>query len=58
MPGADRLYPETDVRPVTIDKRYIEKLKKYLPKLLAHKEEDFRKEVQNNKRTGKRIVRK
>ena len=56
MPGADRLYPETDVRPVTIDKRYIEKLKKYLPKLLAHKEEDLEKKYKITKELAKELL--
>jgi len=43
MPGAHRLYPETDCMPVRIDKTYLEKLRKNLPKLLAHKIEDFGK---------------
>ena len=56
MPGADRLYPETDVRPVTIDKRYIEKLKKDLPKLLAHKEEDLEKKYKITKELAKELL--
>lgn len=43
LPGAARLYPETDVLPVRIEKSHIEKLRKELPKLLAHKIEDFEK---------------
>ena len=56
MPGADRLYPETDVRPVTIDKGYIEKLKKDLPKLLAHKEEDLEKKYKITKELAKELI--
>ena len=56
MPGADRLYPETDVRPVTIDKGYIEKLKKDLPKLLAHKEEDLEKKYKITKELAKELL--
>ena len=32
MPGADRLYPETDVVHVKVEKNYVENLKKQLPK--------------------------
>jgi len=41
LPGAARLYPETDVLPIKIDKKYLEGLKKSLPKLLSHKAEEF-----------------
>ena len=41
LPGAARLYPETDVLPVKIDKDYIEGLRKKLPKLLTEKLSDY-----------------
>lgn len=43
LPGAARLYPETDVLPVRIEKSHIDKMKKNLPKLLARKIEDYEK---------------
>jgi glutamyl-tRNA(Gln) amidotransferase subunit E len=43
MPGAARLYPETDCSPVKIKKEYIEKLKKELPKLKSERLEEFQK---------------
>ncbi|MBI1935345.1 Glu-tRNA(Gln) amidotransferase subunit GatE [Candidatus Woesearchaeota archaeon] len=43
LPGAARLYPETDVLPVRIEKSHLEKLRKNLPKLIMHKIEDFEK---------------
>ncbi|MDP6548403.1 MAG: Glu-tRNA(Gln) amidotransferase subunit GatE [Candidatus Woesearchaeota archaeon] len=43
MPGAARLYPETDCSPVKIKKEHIEKLKKELPKLKSERLEEFQK---------------
>ncbi|MBL7055417.1 Glu-tRNA(Gln) amidotransferase subunit GatE [Candidatus Woesearchaeota archaeon] len=37
MPGSARLYPETDVSPVGIEKHYLDELKKNLPRLLSEK---------------------
>ncbi len=56
MPGAARLYPETDVLPVIIEKSHIEKLRKELPKLLAHKVEDFEKKYNLPKQLAKELV--
>ena len=50
------MYPETDVKPVTIDKDYIQKLKKQLPKLLAHKEEEFEKKYKVAKELAKELI--
>jgi len=41
LPGAARLYPETDVLPTRIGKDYIEGLRKKLPKLLTEKVSDY-----------------
>ncbi len=41
LPGAARLYPETDVLPVKADKHYIEKIRKELPKLLNERVKDY-----------------
>src|SRR3990167_9064056 len=49
MPGADRLYPETDVVHVKVEKNYVENLKKQLPKLLAHKEDELEKKYKITK---------
>ena len=54
MPGADRLYPETDVLRVKLDKNYIEKLK--LPKLLVHKEDDLEKKYKITKELAKELI--
>lgn len=56
LPGAARLYPETDVLPVKIDKNFVEELKKKLPKLLAEKFEDFEKKYELPKGAGKELA--
>ena len=56
MPGADRLYPETDVLTVWIEKDYIEKLRKQLPKLLKHKEEEFEKKYKITKELARELI--
>lgn len=43
MPGAARMYPETDVKPVKITKERIERIRKKLPKLLTEKISEFEK---------------
>tara|TARA_Y100000294_G_C8537975_1_gene329905 strand:+ start:110 stop:1543 length:1434 start_codon:yes stop_codon:yes gene_type:complete len=56
MPGASRMYPETDVPPIKINKDYIEKLKKELPKLLTHKTEELEKKHKISKELAKELV--
>ncbi len=56
LPGAARLYPETDVLPVKIEKAYIEKLKKELPKLLSEKIDDFMKNYSLPKEIAKEAI--
>jgi len=56
LPGAARLYPETDVLPVRIDKNYIEKLRKELPKLLTHKIDEFSKKYNIPKELAKELI--
>ncbi|MDP3765763.1 MAG: Glu-tRNA(Gln) amidotransferase subunit GatE [Nanoarchaeota archaeon] len=56
LPGAARLYPETDVLPVRVDKNYIEELKKKLPKLLTEKVEEFEKKYGINKEIARELI--
>ena len=56
MPGAHRLYPETDVLPVNINKKHLEELKKKLPKLLSHKTEEFEKKYNLPNHLAKEIM--
>ena len=43
MPGSARLYPETDSLPVIISTAELEKLKRFLPKLITERIGEFRK---------------
>ncbi len=56
LPGAARLYPETDVLPIKIEKQYVEKLKKELPKLLLHKTEEFSEKYSLPEQLAKELI--
>ena len=56
LPGAARLYPETDVLPVKVDRNHIEKLRKKLPKLLTEKVGDFEKKYKIPKEFAKELI--
>lgn len=45
LPGSDRMYPETDCLPVVIDKEYLAKIRKSLPKTLLEKKVELEKEL-------------
>jgi len=56
MPGAARMYPETDVKPVVITKERIERVKKQLPKLLSEKLSDFEKKYKIVQDLAKELI--
>ena len=56
LPGAARLYPETDVLPVKLDKKHLGELKKKLPKLLTEKIDEFAKKYNITKEIAKELV--
>jgi len=43
LPGAARMYPETDVIPIKIEKKRLNEIKKELPQTLEKKKQKFRK---------------
>jgi glutamyl-tRNA(Gln) amidotransferase subunit E len=45
-PGAERMYPETDVRPVQITSKHLRKIKKNMPETLENKAIRFEKELE------------
>ena len=56
MPSSARMYPETDVEPIRINKKYIEELRKGLPKLLTDRIDEFKIKYNLNKETVKQII--
>lgn len=56
LPGAARLYPETDVLPVRVNKEHIERLRKQLPKLLVDKLDEFEKKFGLLEGMGKELI--
>ena len=56
LPGAARLYPETDVLPARVDANHIEKLRKELPKLLIHRIDEFEKKYNIPKEIARDLV--
>ena len=56
LPGAARMYPETDVPPIRIKKDYLEKLRKKLPELPEKKLERLKKKYRLNEEQIKQIL--
>lgn len=56
MPGAARMYPETDVLPFKITSEKVEKIKKNLPVLLDDKIKDFEKKHKLSPELAKQLV--
>ncbi|WP_456371676.1 Glu-tRNA(Gln) amidotransferase subunit GatE [Methanocaldococcus sp.] len=56
LPGAARMYPETDIPPITIKKEMIEEIKNNLPELPEEKFERFKKEYKLNDELAKKMV--
>ncbi len=56
-PGAQRMYPETDVRPVKITAKRLKRIKKGMPETLEKKEERFVKEHGLSSDLASQIVR-
>jgi glutamyl-tRNA(Gln) amidotransferase subunit E len=55
-PGAARMYPETDVTPIQLDERYVEKLRACLPELPEQKMKRLSKEYGLNPKLVRQIV--
>ena len=56
MPGANRLYPETDCSPIKITKQRIEKIKADLPQLLTEKLDEFKNKYNLKDDVAKELV--
>ncbi|WP_456472364.1 Glu-tRNA(Gln) amidotransferase subunit GatE [Methanocaldococcus sp.] len=56
LPGAARMYPETDIPPIYITKELIEEIKDNLPELPEEKIERFKREYKLNEELAKKLV--
>ncbi len=56
LPGAARMYPETDIPPIVIKKEFIDEIKANLPELPEEKFERFKKEYKLNDELAKKMV--
>ncbi len=57
MPGAARMYPETDIPPIVIDKIFIEGLRMRLPELIDDKIKRFVRQYNLSREIAEQIVR-
>jgi len=56
LPGAARLYPETDVKPILLKKEFLEELKKNLPEPWTKKYERFKKKYKLSDELAKPLL--
>ena len=57
LPGAARLYPETDVMPIVISKEYLKEIKKNLPEPWTKKLSRFKRKLKLSNELAKQILR-
>jgi Glu-tRNA(Gln) amidotransferase subunit E-like FAD-binding protein len=57
LPGAARMYPETDIPPIRIEDKFLKKLRKELPEPLTKKFERFRKKLKLSELLANEILR-
>jgi len=57
LPGAARMYPESDIEPIVIKNNFLKILKKELPEPLTKKIEKFKKELKLSELLAKEILR-
>lgn len=57
LPGAARLYPESDLEPIPISKEFIKKIKKTLPESWMKKLKRFKKELKLSDELANQILR-
>ncbi|MEF8848836.1 MAG: Glu-tRNA(Gln) amidotransferase subunit GatE, partial [Candidatus Thermoplasmatota archaeon] len=56
MPGAARMYPETDVPPIRVTEEYVSRIEENLPELLEDKKRRFKKSYNLNSEQVKQII--
>jgi len=56
LPGAARLYPETDIRPIKISGKLLREIRKNLPELIEERERKERKEIKRKAKISDEII--
>lgn len=56
LPGKERMYPETDIKPIRIDQKRIEKIKSRLPELPERKIKRMVEEYKINNQQAKQLI--
>ena len=56
LPGAARMYPETDVPPVSVDEERIERILRSLPETIEQKKERYKREYGLNEELARKIA--
>jgi Glu-tRNA(Gln) amidotransferase subunit E-like FAD-binding protein len=57
LPGAERMYPETDIPPIPIDRKMIQRIKKNLPESWIKKMKRFKSKLNLSDELTKQIIR-
>ena len=57
LPGAARLYPETDIKPVVVEKEFVEKIRKELPEPWMKKYNRFKNKYRLSDQLARQILR-
>lgn len=56
LPGAARLYPETDIRPIKITDEMLREIRKNLPELIEERETRMKKEIKRKAKISDEII--
>lgn len=56
LPGAERMYPETDIQPILLTKEYIDSLRKTLPEPWSKKLERFKSKLKLSDQLAREIL--
>ncbi len=56
LPGAARLYPETDIPPIKITDKKLREIRKNLPELIEEKEKRMKKEIRKKAKISDEII--
>ncbi|MEI7826585.1 MAG: Glu-tRNA(Gln) amidotransferase subunit GatE [Euryarchaeota archaeon] len=57
LPGAARMYPETDVSPISLPKTLVERIKQQLPELLSDRAQRYKRDFLLNDELAQQIAR-